>query len=292
MRMRHQHFCLPLICLSLVWLAIWTRPVAAQTPSVRVLDADNVGLTALVDGNSISLQLNLPQAVNADTGIDFLLDGVATPIASCTIPTAQTSCQTAPFPTLGWAWGADGVRPKQRVITAQAADMAVGESAPIAITPRPVVMVHGFKASWKGWSAYLGADGYLAAMGVAGYAVGDGQVPGAMDIGDLATALARTNTIAQNGAILGEYIRNVQQLTGAERPTAIYCCGPEPMMHAVSRLAAQHSVPCWLSLETPMACGFGACFSCVTRVKLPEGGWDYRRTCIEGPIFPADQLWM
>ena len=83
-----------------------------------------------------------------------------------------------------------------------------------------------------------------------------------------------------------------EQLTGAERPTAIYCCGPEPMMHAVSRLAAQHSVPCWLSLETPMACGFGACFSCVTRVKLPEGGWDYRRTCIEGPIFPADQLWM
>lgn len=73
-------------------------------------------------------------------------------------------------------------------------------------------------------------------------------------------------------------------------PAAIYCCGPEPMMHAVAKLAAQHGVPCWLSLETPMACGFGACFSCVTRIKQPDGNWDYRRTCVEGPIFPAEVL--
>ncbi|MFN0053068.1 MAG: dihydroorotate dehydrogenase electron transfer subunit [Planctomycetales bacterium] len=70
----------------------------------------------------------------------------------------------------------------------------------------------------------------------------------------------------------------------------IYCCGPEPMMHAVAKLAAAHAVPCWLSLETPMACGFGACFSCVTRVRQEDGTWDYRRTCVEGPIFPADRL--
>jgi dihydroorotate dehydrogenase electron transfer subunit len=72
--------------------------------------------------------------------------------------------------------------------------------------------------------------------------------------------------------------------------TAIYCCGPEPMMHAVAQLAQQTGVRCWLSLETPMACGFGACFSCVTKVHLPDGGWDYRRTCVEGPIFPAHEL--
>jgi dihydroorotate dehydrogenase electron transfer subunit len=72
--------------------------------------------------------------------------------------------------------------------------------------------------------------------------------------------------------------------------TAIYCCGPEPMMHGTAELAAKHGVSCWLSLETPMACGFGACFSCVTRVKLPEGGWDYRRVCVEGPIFRSAEL--
>lgn len=74
-------------------------------------------------------------------------------------------------------------------------------------------------------------------------------------------------------------------------PTMIYTCGPEPMMEAVAMLAAEHDIACWASLETPMACGFGICFSCVTRVRLGNGEWDYRRTCVEGPVFPAQQLY-
>ncbi len=79
-------------------------------------------------------------------------------------------------------------------------------------------------------------------------------------------------------------------LKSSDRPDCVYCCGPEPMMHAAARLCSAADVPCWLSLETPMACGFGACFSCVTPVRMENGDWDYRRTCIEGPVFPADRL--
>lgn len=79
-------------------------------------------------------------------------------------------------------------------------------------------------------------------------------------------------------------------LAGENPPDQVFCCGPEPMMHAVADICQTANVRCWLSLETPMACGFGACFSCVTRVRLPDGTWDYRRTCIEGPVFPAEQL--
>jgi dihydroorotate dehydrogenase electron transfer subunit len=79
-------------------------------------------------------------------------------------------------------------------------------------------------------------------------------------------------------------------LESADRPDCVYCCGPEPMMHAAARLCIAADVPCWLSLETPMACGFGACFSCVTAVRMENGEWDYRRTCIEGPVFSADRL--
>jgi dihydroorotate dehydrogenase electron transfer subunit len=75
-----------------------------------------------------------------------------------------------------------------------------------------------------------------------------------------------------------------------DRPDCVYCCGPEPMMHAAARLCERSGVDCWLSLESPMACGFGACFSCVTAVKTDDGKWDYRRTCIEGPVFPAERL--
>ncbi len=75
----------------------------------------------------------------------------------------------------------------------------------------------------------------------------------------------------------------------ADPPSAVYCCGPEPMMHAVAARCAAAGVACWLSLESPMACGFGACFSCVVKVKTPDG-WDYRRSCVEGPVFRADDL--
>jgi len=68
------------------------------------------------------------------------------------------------------------------------------------------------------------------------------------------------------------------------------CCGPEPMMEAVAHLAELRSVTCEVSLETPMACGIGICFSCVVKVRQPDGGWDYKRTCVEGPIFPADKI--
>lgn len=70
----------------------------------------------------------------------------------------------------------------------------------------------------------------------------------------------------------------------------VMCCGPEPMMAAVAELCERAQVPCYASLETPMACGIGICFTCVARVRQPEGGWDYRRTCVEGPVFAADRL--
>ena len=70
----------------------------------------------------------------------------------------------------------------------------------------------------------------------------------------------------------------------------IACCGPEPMMEAVSEIALEYGVQCELSLETPMACGIGICFTCVAKIKQPDGAWDYQRTCIEGPIFDAKKI--
>ena len=79
-------------------------------------------------------------------------------------------------------------------------------------------------------------------------------------------------------------------VAGSPWPCRIVCCGPEPMMAATARLARQLGVPCQVSLETPMACGIGACFSCVARIRDGSGNWDYRRTCIEGPVFDAEQV--
>jgi dihydroorotate dehydrogenase electron transfer subunit len=79
----------------------------------------------------------------------------------------------------------------------------------------------------------------------------------------------------------------------AEQPNRqprVVCCGPEPMMEAVAKIAHGACVPCEVSLETPMACGVGICFTCVAKVRQADGGWDYKRTCVEGPVFDAEQI--
>lgn len=76
-------------------------------------------------------------------------------------------------------------------------------------------------------------------------------------------------------------------LEDSSLPTRVVCCGPESMMEAVSEICLHAGVPCEVSLETPMACGVGICFTCVAKIRQPDGTWDYKRTCVDGPIFPA-----
>jgi NAD(P)H-flavin reductase len=61
---------------------------------------------------------------------------------------------------------------------------------------------------------------------------------------------------------------------------AVYACGPPPMLEAVRAMCATRGAACELALESPMACGFGACFGCA--VPLAEGG--YMRLCVDGPV--------
>ncbi len=70
----------------------------------------------------------------------------------------------------------------------------------------------------------------------------------------------------------------------------ILCCGPEPMMEAVSKIAIERNVTCHVSLEEPMACGVGICFTCVAKIRTETGEWDYKRTCVEGPVFAASSI--
>ena len=65
----------------------------------------------------------------------------------------------------------------------------------------------------------------------------------------------------------------------------VCCCGPEPLMRAVAGLAADAGVACQVSLEKRMACGIGACLSCV--VDTVDGR---KRSCVDGPVFEAQEV--
>jgi dihydroorotate dehydrogenase electron transfer subunit len=75
-------------------------------------------------------------------------------------------------------------------------------------------------------------------------------------------------------------------------PPIIYACGPDPMLHRVLQIADQFAVPAQLSLESPMACGFGVCVGCAVAVKAggPEG-FVYKKVCTDGPVFRSDELY-
>ena len=62
-------------------------------------------------------------------------------------------------------------------------------------------------------------------------------------------------------------------------------CGPEPLMKIVAGMAAEVGVPCEVSMEKRMACGIGACLSCV--VDTVDGK---KRACVDGPVFDARKV--
>jgi len=102
-------------------------------------------------------------------------------------------------------------------------------------------------------------------------------------------AAGATVHLASDDGSLGFHGFVTQLLATHQPPQHLVGCGPESMLRALAKLAERWGVPCHLSLETPMACGVGICFSCVTRVRTAEG-WDYRRVCVDGPIFDAATL--
>ncbi|HBT95435.1 MAG TPA: dihydroorotate dehydrogenase electron transfer subunit [Coriobacteriia bacterium] len=62
-------------------------------------------------------------------------------------------------------------------------------------------------------------------------------------------------------------------------------CGPEPMQKLIAGMAAEAGVYCEVSLERRMACGIGACLSCV--VDTTDGK---KRACVDGPVFDASVI--
>ncbi len=76
-------------------------------------------------------------------------------------------------------------------------------------------------------------------------------------------------------------------LAGDDRGSAVvYSCGPPAMLEAVRVMCEEAGVACQLALESPMGCGYGACFGCA--VPLREGG--YMRLCLDGPVVDGSTI--
>lgn len=70
----------------------------------------------------------------------------------------------------------------------------------------------------------------------------------------------------------------------------IYCCGPSVMMRMVAEIAEAADVPCQVSLEERMGCGFGICVCCVIDHKDKDGNISKKRVCYDGPVFDSKEV--
>lgn len=73
---------------------------------------------------------------------------------------------------------------------------------------------------------------------------------------------------------------------------AMFACGPTPMLRALKAYAAEAGMDCYLSLEERMACGVGACLSCVCKSMDVDGHTHVKnkRICKDGPVFAAEEI--
>jgi NAD(P)H-flavin reductase len=70
-----------------------------------------------------------------------------------------------------------------------------------------------------------------------------------------------------------------------EKYAAVCACGTLTMLKAVAKKCISKGVPCFISMESRMACGVGACLGCT--IKTVNGN---RRCCADGPIFKAEEV--
>jgi dihydroorotate dehydrogenase electron transfer subunit len=77
-------------------------------------------------------------------------------------------------------------------------------------------------------------------------------------------------------------------------PTALYACGPNPMLDAVMRTLTASGVglPVVLeaSLEAPMGCGFGTCLGCALPALGDDGTSAWKLCCTDGPVMPMREV--
>jgi dihydroorotate dehydrogenase electron transfer subunit len=70
-------------------------------------------------------------------------------------------------------------------------------------------------------------------------------------------------------------------LEGDDAASAVvYSCGPPAMLEAVRKMCGERDVSYQLAMESPMACGYGACYGCA----VPKPGGGYLRLCVDGPV--------
>ena len=85
-----------------------------------------------------------------------------------------------------------------------------------------------------------------------------------------------------------DLFRSRADRTNKNETVYLYTCGPMAMLRSLSQQVRSKRFLCQASLESRMACGFGACLGCA--VKTRDATNPYHRVCKEGPVFLLNEI--
>jgi dihydroorotate dehydrogenase electron transfer subunit len=83
----------------------------------------------------------------------------------------------------------------------------------------------------------------------------------------------------------GYVIDLVREILDNNKIDIVMTCGPKIMMRGVAGEAAKRNIRCQASMEERMACGIGACFACVCKIKGAN-----KTVCVDGPVFEGGEV--
>jgi len=93
----------------------------------------------------------------------------------------------------------------------------------------------------------------------------------------------------EKGLVTQPLLAEIRNPKSEIRNYKLFACGPTGMLKAVGKIADELKIPAELSMDEHMCCGVGVCLTCVIPVKAGNG-WEYQRTCTEGPVFDSRQI--
>jgi dihydroorotate dehydrogenase electron transfer subunit len=258
-------------------MRVAVEPIARAVLPGQFVMVRLTGIDAPLIGRALAVYDVVPDASGNPTWIDlvYLRKGTFT-----------TALAQAPLGTKVTLWGPLGNgfadRPCDRLIMAAG---GIGQT-PMLLLGREALGTQSFgdpprESGWAGEVELIyGARRASLLAGVDDFRAADFNVTICTDDG----SAGEQRLVPE---VLAERLANLP----AGQTVRVATCGPEIMMEKVAEACEAVSIDCQVSMETPMACGIGICFSCVAQVRQdgPEE-WDYKRTCVEGPIFDSKKI--
>lgn len=109
---------------------------------------------------------------------------------------------------------------------------------------------------------------------------------------DFAPLCGTVTVMSDDGSLgtQGYAAQGVSAMLAQGSYSAVFACGPKIMLKTTFEACQAAGVPCYVSLEERMGCGLGACLTCATPIRTPDGKRVMKEACKDGPVFRGEEV--